>query len=42
MGSLLESGTLAPISHWLKAALGDVTSQAFPVSAGAGKAALVA
>lgn len=42
VGSLLESGTLAPISHWLKAALGDVTSQAFPVSTGAGKAALVA
>ena len=42
MGSLLESGMLAPVSHWLKAALGDVTSQAFPVSTGAGKAALVA
>lgn len=42
VGSLLESGMLAPVSHWLKAALGDVTSQAFPVSTGAGKAALVA
>lgn len=41
-GSLLGSGTLAPVSHWLKAALGDVTSQAFPVSTGVGKAALVA
>lgn len=35
-----EPETPAPVGRWLRAASGDIKSQAFPVSAGVGKAAL--